>query len=136
MGHGEDPDAARLAIAQVPSGQLPIGNRTSVQLSMERRTPATDAVLVTAPAPIIPPGSVATGRVGYHDLKRIGRGGFGEVYYGVMHGSTKPFALKRALLQPHAKAKAALNIEQYLQHQNRKLDSLQKEAEVYFPPYL
>jgi serine/threonine protein kinase len=69
----------------------------------------------------------------YTNLKRIGHGGFGEVFQGkVVIGTSKrvPVALKRAL----PSAKPGTDIEQHLEQQIRRLDALQREAQVYFSP--
>ena len=57
--HGKDPSAAHRAVDKVPAGHHLVASRTSVQVSVDRHTPPTDALLLSAPAPTIPPGSQA-----------------------------------------------------------------------------
>ena len=131
--HGKDSSAAHRAVDKVPVGHHLVASRTSVQVSVDRHTPPTDALLLSVPTPTIPPGSHArSGRVGYADLKRIGAGGFGEVFKGMSSGRDKPFALKRAL----PSSKPGTDIEQHLHQQIRRLDALQREGRVYFSPTL
>ena len=133
--HGKDSSAAHRAVDKVPVGHHLVASRTSVQVSVDRHTPPTDALLLSVPAPTIPPGSYATsGMTAYADLKRIGVGGFGEVFKGMMPmvNTRKPFALKRAL----PSSKPGTDIEQHLHQQIRRLDALQREGRVYFSPTL
>ena len=101
-------------------------------MSVDRHTPPTDPLLLSISPPTIPPDSLATsGRIAYLDLKRIGAGGFGEVFKGTST-TKKPYALKRAL----PSSKPGTDIEQHLHQQIRRLDALQREARVYFSPTL
>ena len=109
--HGKDSSAAHRAVDKVAVDHHLIASRTSVQVSVDRHTPPTDALLLSVPAPTIPPGSSASGRVAYNDLKRLAHGGFGEVFKGISTGSDKPYALKRAL----PSSKPGTDIEQHLQ---------------------
>ena len=107
------------------------------QAFVEHHTPPTDALLLSVPIPTISPDSIAEGRVSFEDMQQVGHGGFGEVYKGIAmekkfdNTITKiPFALKRAL-PPNT---PGADIEQHLRQQTRRLDSLQREARVYFSP--
>ena len=137
MRHGKDSSAAHRAVDKVPVGHHLVASRTSVQVSVDRHTPPTDALLLSVPPPTIAPGSMASGRAGYAELKCIGHGGFGEVFKGEMHLNNaetrklirkQPVALKRAL----PSAKPGTDIEQHLHQQIRRLDALQREGQVYF----
>ena len=137
--HGKHSSAARRAVDQVPVGHHLVASRTSMQASVDRHSPPTDALLLSHPSPTIPPGSIATSeRGGYRDLQQIGRGGFGEVFKGKYSSGVgkdevwKPVALKRAL----PSAKRGTDIEQHLHQQTRRLNALQREAQVYFSPTL
>ena len=127
--HNKSTTAAKRAADQVLPGNLPVASCTSVRQSLERCTPATDAALVHLPAPTIPPGSNAMGRISYTDLQSIAHGGFGEVLKGMadnQDGSKTPYALKRALPE----AKGAADIDQHLDQQRYRLDSLRREAHI------
>ena len=129
--HGKAPAAAHRAVAKVPVGHHLVASRSSVQLSVDRHAPPSDAFLLCVPSPTIPPRSfAASGRARYWDLEQIGRGGFGEVFKGQAETETRkiPFALKRAL----PSAKPGTDIEQYLDQQIRRLDALKREGQVYF----
>ena len=133
--HGQDPSAAHRAVAEVPAGHHLLASRTSEQVSVDRPAPPSDAMLLAASVPTIPPGSTAhSGRAAYYGLTHIGAGGFGEVFQGMVefsNGNTqKPFALKRAL----PSRKPGTDIEQHLEQQIRRLDALQREGRVYFSP--
>ena len=88
---------------------------------------------VVAPYIVVAPDTVAVGLVGYQELERIGAGGFGEVFKAWAQtntGKRRPFALKRTL--PYADP--AVNIEEFIENQQSRLDSLRREAGVYFSP--
>ena len=135
--HGKDSSAAQRAVDKVPVGGHLVASRTSAQQSVDRHTPPTDALLLSAPSPSIASDSIARGRCSYVKLKQIGRGGFGEVFQGQVQvrissgGVTQQhMALKRAL----PSTKPGTDIEQHLHQQIRRLDALQREAQVYFSP--
>ena len=137
VDHGKDSSSAQRAVDKVSVGDRLVASRASVQVAVDRHQPPvrppTDTLLLSVPFPTIRPGSVASsGRAAYYGLKRIGHGGFGEVFQGNarMTGGDKPVALKRALPSD----KPGTDIEKHLDQQIRRLNSLQREAQVYFSP--
>ena len=137
--YGKGTETAKDVIALVKTGQNPIVFcSTSEQMSLIRHTPATDVELLSVPAPIIPPGTMAFGRVIYDELQNIGQGGFGEIFKAETsiveydgtgtESGTEIHALKRSL----PRARISADIETYLSQQIHRLETLQREAEVYF----
>ena len=66
--HGKDSSAAHRAVDKVPVGHHLIASRTSVQVSVDRHTPPTDALLLSVPAPTIPPDSHIHLKTRYNDI--------------------------------------------------------------------
>ena len=131
---------AKNLVARVSTGQNPFDFCVSSEVdSLARCTPATDTQLLSVPVPIIPPGVTAVGLIGYNGLEKIGKGGFGEVFKGLSYSNdvldntkrkTSHYALKRAL----PRIDCATNINEHLLKQIHRLESLQREAQVYFSP--
>ena len=135
--YGKGTLTAKEVVAMVKTGHNPVVFcSTSEQDSLIRHTPATDMELLSIPAPTIPHRVMAIGRLTYNELRNIGRGGFGEVFKGevgvLQEDSTESvmslYALKRAL----PPARFSPNIDNYLNKQTHRLETLQREAEVYF----
>ena len=93
---------------------------------------STGKLIIAAPAPEIPPGSVAQGLVSYYYEERIGKGGFGEVFKGTYSVGTTlwciPIALKRTLPLTDPTA----DLEELIHKQEHRLGSLSREAGVYY----
>ena len=74
----------------------------------------------------------------FHNLRLIGRGGFGQVYRATAVPPFKgDFALKRQVLDVDSKdLKDSKDVQQYLLKQRCKVDGLLQEAKVYCSPTL
>ena len=66
----------------------------------------------------------------FHIERRIAEGGFGEVFKATatVNGAKKHFALKRQLL------KDSQNVKQYFDKQQRQIQGLRRESQVYLQP--
>ena len=143
--HMESQDACNALLRNASSATRSVTTQATVDSHANKATANSSLAAIqqdassfsvpTIPPATIPPGTDAEGRVTYVDLRPIGRGGFGEVFKGRVdyeNGQQMIYALKRAL--PHSEA--AADIEQYLQRLIHQLDSLRREARVYFSPVL
>ena len=73
-------------------------------------------------------GTVAEGRLKFRNLRRAGKGAFGQVYRATATGSfPSDFALKRQILKVES-----TDVAGYLREQDRQLGSLRREARIYF----
>ena len=122
------------SLTQSPSPLRPSPRHSARAASSSAKATAFSPRTITT-APPFTPQTIARGRVNFTNLQLLAAGGFGQVYKGTCtskkfkHGS---FALKRQSLY----VQQPKNIKDLIRRQKARLETVQREAKIYFSPAL